>query len=552
MAPKPDPSAEDLKILALLDKGETATAVALAKDQVETVEALSDKTSLVIAQETLARAYLADGYSEDALTVAQDALATVQEFENIEWEADILKFIMSVQHKRKNFDEVQSNAWTLWNVVENSSKETQAAANAYIAEMLSKGKKYDAAVVAGSQALEAWQTIGDSVEEAKTLLLLAGIYSSSGETREAVKASRRALKIFQENGDNESQIKAYRSLVEMHQAGNELEKAMSVAKKQKAFCRDLNDKKLVAEAMDQIARLTLEMGDAMDAQRIALEAHGLMQSAGDKKGEAAMLMTYIDSLVALILGPGDVMMDEGSETHISNLKKAAKAGLSCYSLASGSQDLKFKAAAAYYCARAHLLNSSYGEAVAAARESSKLYNKVGEAAAEADSLMLQAMAFKSADHYSEAVDVANNALKLYQDEQDEDAEESTQEFLKLLQFSGSGPPQLVYVSGTPTEVAMEAPVVAQGEATDVVAPEKKGLDEAQVRSVIMDLVATVVGDGEIFDDSPLMESGLDSLSSVQFRNDLNKSFNMTLPASLTFDYPTPAALTGAILAQAQA
>ena len=33
-------------------------------------------------------------------------------------------------------------------------------------------------------------------------------------------------------------------------------------------------------------------------------------------------------------------------------------------------------------------------------------------------------------------------------------------------------------------------------------------------------------------DTPLMDTGLDSLSAVQFRNDLTRDFNVKLPASL--------------------
>ena len=73
-----------------------------------------------------------------------------------------------------------------------------------------------------------------------------------------------------------------------------------------------------------------------------------------------------------------------------------------------------------------------------------------------------------------------------------------------------------------------------------------GVTMESVAAKVGSAVAAVVG-SRIAEDASLMESGLDSLGAVELRNALSESFEMELPATLTFDYPSVSAISSFIM-----
>jgi len=97
-------------------------------------------------------------------------------------------------------------------------------------------------------------------------------------------------------------------------------------------------------------------------------------------------------------------------------------------------------------------------------------------------------------------------------------------------------------------VVDKAPVAAAGASLAVAAPEKAGLDPAMVTEVVTRVATqSIASDEDLEMDTPLMDAGLDSLSSVAFRNTLMNELKMKMPAALMFDYPNIRQLTDFIV-----
>ncbi|CAE8676902.1 unnamed protein product, partial [Polarella glacialis] len=75
------------------------------------------------------------------------------------------------------------------------------------------------------------------------------------------------------------------------------------------------------------------------------------------------------------------------------------------------------------------------------------------------------------------------------------------------------------------------------------APEDRA---AAIQEAVRKLAREVVGNDELAGDSPLLESGMDSLSGVEFRNRIQLEFGggLRIPNSAVFDFPTADALAG--------
>ena len=83
--------------------------------------------------------------------------------------------------------------------------------------------------------------------------------------------------------------------------------------------------------------------------------------------------------------------------------------------------------------------------------------------------------------------------------------------------------------------------------SNVQTPRSSAQTQVKDRGQILDSVRAAIQDvmgSPPVDSQPLAEAGLDSLGAVELRNSISSRFLLPdLPATLTFDYPTIAALT---------
>lgn len=91
-----------------------------------------------------------------------------------------------------------------------------------------------------------------------------------------------------------------------------------------------------------------------------------------------------------------------------------------------------------------------------------------------------------------------------------------------------------------TSVAATRPATTS--ALPVAAAGAAAVSAAALTALVTEAVTAVLGPG-VDPEAPLMAAGLDSLSSVEFRNSLEAKVGADLPTTLVFDYPTIAGIS---------
>ncbi|MFA7755827.1 SDR family NAD(P)-dependent oxidoreductase [Streptomyces sp. NRRL B-2790] len=120
--------------------------------------------------------------------------------------------------------------------------------------------------------------------------------------------------------------------------------------------------------------------------------------------------------------------------------------------------------------------------------------------------------------------------------------------------AGEAPPVLRAL--VPAGAARRAVRAAAVPAASSLAERLEGLPEAEREKTVLDLVraevAAVLGhasDRTVRPEHAFQDLGFDSLTAVELRNRLNRATGLRLPATLVFDYPTPAFLARHVLTE---
>jgi len=407
---------------------------------------------------------------------------------------------------------------------------------------------YDTALERAEAARELFQDIGERRWDARTLWAACAAHARLEDYGTAVDKAKEARMIFDEVDDRRGLANALLVLSEMQEAGKDYDDALQTAVAAQEKCRALGHRRGQAAALQRQASVHLARDEPELAVQRALEAKVFYRGIEDRSGETVLLhMLAQVSLERGAKGAAELdkmgfPMDKANKQRRKNVRQsgreASKRSRQALGLSTLSCDKFQEGVSLLFLSQARLLNARMSSALKAASRAELIFAEYGDKVQEARAAVIVAQVhFFDPAKKEKAMELANKALELARRANDYQAEDAAIRILEDLinQEQKALPPPTASAAGPAMPEAGGGEQVGAASAAVLV----PGLNPDDVRPKIFEVVRSVTGtDDEIHMDTPLMDTGMDSLSAVAFRNELNRMFQgSNLPASLMFDYP---------------
>lgn len=521
---------------ALAAKGERGQALKLGQDNLEVFRKAGKVREQIVTLDALAQACYEKDDVEAAAKYLEDGVNVAKDFGDKRWEAYLLQSKCQMHLGQRQNDDALEAVQAASNLIKEVGTQREEAecmntevhvhiANNEIDEVLSLAEKQR----------EILQRIGSKHGEATVLMNTAMAHAKKDNLDEAMNAATEAQNMFHDMGDKHGEALALQTISEVHKARESYDMALQAARDMGELAGELKDSKMQLEATKQLAGVLLAKDDPEEAARLLAEARLLTKKHGDLLTDVHMAVYCSQAYIA----NAEKARSQGKTGRAVTSDKAVKCAKEALAVANRLGNRKLRAETLYAVAEATLVHGKLPEAQKAAQQALSAYTESEDRTGEALTTVLMAEIHMNKGEKAQATELANRGMSLAKASGDASTEWRAAEVMKAVEGRSDKPAQQQQQQET-------AHVADQGAGQEAAPAEaaKQAVDPEVVKKLVKDVTENVLaGDAEDVNwDTPLMDAGLDSLSSVSFRNELSKQAGVALPAATMFDYPTQAQL----------
>jgi len=281
-----------------------------------------------------------------------------------------------------------------------------------------------------------------------------------------------------------------------------------------------------------------------EALHAITEAIKLSRADDDMRGTVKYIFLAMDVWVSFLssLDPEDTskirLYRQGCEKAMRLAKESVKLSIRV-------EDKDAESMAHYWVGTMHVMMHRPAEAKASADTALEISETANDRLTEMYAKQLQVQIFLQEQKMGDAQSLLKEVQEIAKELGDPQAKTMADQLKDLVMGSGGGEAAVPVQVAAPTQAstAASSDPSAPAEEAAFVAP-----DEGLMKSHIIAMVKNMTGgDEEVDGDTPLMESGVDSLASVELRTQLQQEFKVSLPSTVMFNYPTIGGITGLLV-----
>jgi len=485
--------------------------------------------------------HLREEQLEEAASCADQALDAFRAAGNRKEAANALNAAAAVSAKLGKASQSQSMASEAMDIFAELGDSASASSSLLLSNSFLLEDDPKAALKAAQTAKDSFREKGDAFHEGMALMQMSVAAALQSRAGKAVQAAEQAAAIFQANGSRSNEAAAQEILYDVYYASKDYDQAIDAGKQARLALKASQAKLAEVDIVKKLADAYLAKEEIKEALRLGQEGVALAKEISSQKKQVVMLnmlaQVTAQGLVNDVNGgkvppdPKDRNFKDAADKAIGFAKEAVNIARKVAGRPSRDPQVLL-GNALYTSAQVSSMAGKGQDALSAVKEAVTIFGDITDDSMLGWSSLLAADCHGSLGQQDLAKESAETALATFQ---------------RLGEKEGTSAAKAALDKYKPKQVAVaQLGDAAPGAASAAMGGqmELRGPDPSVVKSRILDLAKEIVGDDEGIDtDSPLMDSGMDSLSSLDFRSKLTKEFSLQMPSTMVFEYPSISRLT---------
>lgn len=519
-------------------------AMVAAKEGLETARNTGDLKEIFKATQEVARVYMESQQMDQAMDTADELLQMARDLEDVRWQFRALLEVGRILDEFDDWDKADEyGQQAIELMLENRRYEEELfSAIQFSGRCRIKADRYAEALDVMLMARKVGRRCEEPFLEANAMLGTSGTHYGLNDLESAKKAAFLARELFHEEGYARGEARVLKlALSDYFMEEQNFPEAIKCVQEGYRLMEEIGDNKMACMMKSRLADIYLEEGKCSEAAKAAMEALKLARMEEDKRSIVVVLFNVVGANYRLLQEVPEE--DRMSKAYRQSVEKMARYAKEMLGLSVKLRDTELECNANLWMAKMNLMLGAFKEAMVAAESSVELARDIKEFYMEIAAKLTLASAQDAFGETQQAIETLKMVMEQsYEAQYSDGVAEATSLLEQILGTEGASN---VFTKDT------FSPLVQESGAQGLVSSRQKAFQPPNMAAVtwfITEKLKEMSGTTDPIDaDVPVLDTGMDSLTIVELRTQLQQEFKVNLPSTVMNSYPTASAIARLIV-----